>query len=136
MLAYAQLLVTRSRGEVGKFIVAGNSLLIGRGTQSLSNLWEIGIGGSVSGNGAVCLTAVRGQDKMTSKFGYGDPSKLEPAIQTKTMDSKLLRVAIFTRRITRFISTKMQEVVQLQQQNVVMPNGVYFDFTEQVGNSI
>lgn len=74
MLAYAQLLVTRSRGEVDRFVALQNPLPNSSFLTKPSDSKGLGVMGVFDGKR--CLTAVRGQDTMASKFGYGDPSKL------------------------------------------------------------
>lgn len=140
MLAYAQLLVTRSRGGVGTYFVAENPLLI-TGTEMYDAPdWECGLGGLRSSNNR--LTAVRGQDKMTakSKFGYGDPSRINQSLQ-HMRNVNPISVGFDGGRFLKeepkfFLSTKIQEVVQLLKQDVVMLLNFKLNAQEQVGNLI
>jgi len=140
MLAYAQLLVTRSRERVGQYFSTSNLLLV-----SYLQLFVASVGIFVLGsfmNRDICLTVVRGQDKMTSKyrFGYGDPSKVKQSNQNIRYENTHGRG--FTRgRFLKggpniFLITKMQEVVQLLKQDVVMSLTFKLNAQEQVGNLI
>lgn len=81
MLAYAQLLVTRSRGEVDRAVVVQNPLPISFFLKKAAHSEGLGFMGVFDDRR--CLTAVRGQDTMTSKFGYGDPSDTKSFQTTK-----------------------------------------------------
>lgn len=140
MLAYAQLLVTRSRGGVGTYFVAINPLLIMGTEMFYAPSWECGLGGLGSSNNR--LTAVRGQDKMTakSKFGYGDPSRINQSIQyMRNVDTDgvgFMEDDYLKEEPKFFLSTKIQEVVQLLKQDVVMLLNFKLNAQEQVGNLI
>ncbi len=140
MLAYAQLLVTRSRERVGPYLPASNLLLISFLQRFIAIVGMFVLGNLM--NRGICLTVVRGQDKMTSiyKFGYGDPSRINQSI--KNINQSNTHGRGFTGgRFSKggpkfFLSTKKQEVVQLLKQDVVMLLNFKLNVQEQVGNLI
>src|SRR3972149_12119709 len=71
MLAYAQLLVTRSRGGMGRCYGARSALRL-----SAPRPRVVVQGPAELTRADRCLTLVRGQGTMSFNFGYGDPSSV------------------------------------------------------------